>query len=64
MVERYSALCFMKKYGILKAVKLLDADKWNLANKELMAEFIDYFKGQRTEKFIEKRYGPEKNKIS
>lgn len=64
MVGRYPAMCFLKKDDILKAVKLLDVDEWNVANRELMAGFVEYFKDQWTGKFVEKRYGPGKNKIS
>ncbi|KAJ9052541.1 hypothetical protein DSO57_1033144 [Entomophthora muscae] len=64
VVEGYPELCFLKKDEKLKSVRLLDVDKLNVANKELMVGFIDYFKDQWTEKFIEKIYGPGKNKIS
>ncbi|KAJ9056143.1 hypothetical protein DSO57_1036013 [Entomophthora muscae] len=46
MIGRYPVLCLMKKYDILKAVPLWNVDEWNLANKDLLAGFIDYFKDQ------------------
>ncbi|KAJ9079194.1 hypothetical protein DSO57_1037952 [Entomophthora muscae] len=46
-----------------KAVGLLDADEQNLAKNDLMAGFVDYFKDHWTGKFIEKQYGPGKNRI-
>ncbi|KAJ9080037.1 hypothetical protein DSO57_1029270 [Entomophthora muscae] len=63
MVGRYPPLQFLKKDGIWKAVKLLDADVWDMDNKELMAGFIGYFKDLWAGKLVEKRSGLGKNKI-
>ncbi|KAJ9076245.1 hypothetical protein DSO57_1028138 [Entomophthora muscae] len=57
IVGRYPELCFIKKDEILKSVRLLDVDELNVANKELMVGFIDYFKDQWKESSLRRYMG-------